>query len=291
MESAPILPVSLNFGLWTLDLVMSFFSIPLGQYYPADSTIHRLDPRLKILALAVLMLLTFSVSVPLAVVFHTIALFGCVLVSAIPLRLFARGLKIFFFLFLFTAILHLFFTPGLPLYRLPGPIPLKITEEGLIRGALISWRLLGVIALSFLLTFTTTPLRITRGLEALLAPLGRFRFPVQDFSLMMMIAIRFIPVLASETDRVWKAQRSRGANLRKGGFRTRARTLLSVINPVFTGLFRRADDLAIALEARGYVPGRPRTSMYPLRWGKNDGAALLLILFWTAAILALGRLG
>ncbi|MBN2721178.1 MAG: energy-coupling factor transporter transmembrane protein EcfT [Proteobacteria bacterium] len=268
---------------------MSFFSIPLGQYYPAQSVIHNLDPRFKILALAALMLLTFSVSAPVAVILHTAALLGCVTASSIPLRVFARGLKIFFFLFLFTAVLHLFFTPGTAILRLPGPVPLKITHEGLVRGALISWRLLGVIALSFLLTFTTTPLRVTRGIEALLAPLGKFRFPVQDFSLMMMIAIRFIPVLATETDRVWKAQRSRGADLRKGGVKARARTLLSVLYPVFSGLFRRADELAIALEARGYVPGKPRTSMCPLRWGRGDGIALLVILFWVGGIFLAGR--
>ncbi len=270
---------------------MSFLDITLGQYYPADSFIHRLDPRLKILSLALLMLLTYNFSGLAAVLMHTSALIGCVLISGIPLRVFGSGLKVFFFLFIFTAILHLFFTPGNTVFRLPGPVPLKITQEGVIRGSLVSWRLLMVISLSSLLTFTTTPLRITRGLESLLSPLARFRFPVQDFSLMMMMAIRFIPVLTSETDRVWKAQRSRGADLGRGSIRNRARTLLSVILPVFTGLFRRADDLATALEARGYVPGRPRTSMYPLDWGKEDTHALVAMMFWFVILILIGWVG
>jgi energy-coupling factor transport system permease protein len=264
---------------------VSFLDITLGQYYPSDSFLHRLDPRLKIVSLAGLMLLTFSISTPQAVLFHTAALIGCIFASKIPLRVFARGLKVFFFLFLFTAVLHLFFTPGHTVFRLPGPVGLRITQEGVVRGALVSWRLLTVIALSSLLTFTTTPLRITRGLETLLSPLARFRFPVQDFSLMMMMAIRFIPVLTSETDRVWKAQRSRGADLGRGNLRTRARTLMSVVLPVFTGLFRRADDLATALEARGYVPGRPRTSMHPLSWTKEETLALGVLLVWSGILI------
>jgi energy-coupling factor transport system permease protein len=269
---------------------MNFLNITLGQYYPADSFIHRLDPRFKVVSLAALMLLTFTVSTPWAVLGHTAALFGCVCVSGVPVRIFARGLKVFFFLFLFTAVLHLFFTPGETLFGIPGPVPLRITQEGVVRGALISWRLLAVITLSSLLTFTTTPLRITKGLESLLSPLSRLRFPVQDFSLMMMMAIRFIPVLTTETEKVWKAQRSRGADLRKGSVRSRGRTLLSVILPVFTGLFRRADDLATALEARGYVPGRPRTSMYPLRWGRSDSVALLAMFAWSLGLMSLGWL-
>ena len=270
---------------------MSFLNITLGQYYPAQSAIHHLDPRLKILSLASLMLLTFLVSAPGAVVLHSLAVLGCVAASRVPMRVFFRGLRIFIFLFLFTAVLHLFFTPGPPLFRLPGPVPLRITEEGILRGALVSWRLLTVIGLSSLLTYTTSPLAITRGLESLLSPLSRLRFPVQDFSLMMMMAIRFIPVLTSETERVWKAQKSRGADFGRGGLRSRAATLMSVILPVFTGLFRRADDLAIALEARGYVPGRPRTSMHPLHWSSADSVACAALILWTGLLTAVSVVG
>jgi len=144
-----------------------------------------------------------------------------------------------------------------------------------------------VIALSALFTQTTTPLQITRGMEKLISPLARLRFPVQDFSLMMMIAIRFIPVLTEEAQRIWKAQRSRGANIKRGTLRKRAETLMSILLPVFTSVFRRADEMALALEARGYVPGKPRTSMKELRLTPADGFASLAILIWIAALLLL----
>jgi len=266
---------------------MSFLNIALGNYYPADSFVHRLDPRLKIVSLAVMMVITFGIAVPAAVALHTLMVLGLVLLSQIPLKVFYRGLRLFIFLFFFTAVLHLFFTPGKPVFQITAPFTITVTEEGIARGALISWRLITVIALSSLLTYTTSPLSITRGLESLMAPLSRIRFPVQDFSLMMMMAIRFIPVLTDETDRVWKAQRSRGADLRKGGLRVRSATLMSIVMPVFTGLFRRADELAVALEARGYVPGRPRSAMYPLKWKSSDNRAALGLLLWAAAVLFL----
>jgi energy-coupling factor transport system permease protein len=246
-----------------------------------------MDPRLKILSLAVMMLITFAVSDLPAVSVHTALVLGAILISGVPLRVFYRGLRLFVFLFLFTAILHLFFTPGEPVFNLNTPVHITITREGIVRGGLISWRLLTVIALSSLLTYTTSPLSITRGLESLLAPLARFRFPVQDFSLMMMMAIRFIPVLTDETDRVWKAQRSRGADLRRGSLKVRSTTLMSIILPVFTGLFRRADDLAVALESRGYVPGRPRSAMYPLKWRGSDSIAFATLAVWAGTILFL----
>jgi len=266
---------------------MSFLNIALGNYYPTDSVVHNLDPRLKIVSLAVMMLVTFAVTDVAAVGLHTAVVVGLVLLSGIPLKIFYRGLRLFVFLFVFTAVLHLFFTPGTPVIEFNTPFRITITEEGISRGALISWRLLTVIALSSLLTYTTSPLSITRGLESLLAPLARFRFPVQDFSLMMMMAIRFIPVLTDETDRVWKAQRSRGADLRKGGLKARSATLMSIILPVFTGLFRRADELAIALEARGYVPGKPRSAMFPLRWKGSDTKALFCLFLWVSTVLFL----
>jgi len=264
---------------------MSFLNIALGNYYPADSVIHRLDPRLKITSLVVLMMATFAISSAAAVFYQTAAVLAVVAMSKIPLRVFYRGLRFFLFLFLFTAFLHLFFTPGTPVLQLTKPLKITITEEGIIRGGLISWRLLTVIALSCLLTYTTSPLSITRGLELLMAPLARIRFPVQDFSLMMMMAIRFIPVLTDETDRIWKAQRSRGADLKRGGLKARTATLMSIILPVFTGLFRRADELAVALEARGYVPGKPRSAMRPPKWKRRDTFALVTVLLWVAAVL------
>ena len=263
---------------------MSFSNIALGNYYPASSIVHNLDPRFKIVALAALMVVTFLIESPLLVAAHSAAIFVSVLLSRVPIRLFLRGLKVFALLFLFTAILHLFFTPGTPVFKVTFPVTITITEEGIARGFLISWRLITVIALSSILTYTTTPLSITRGLESMLAPLKKVRFPVHDFSLMMMIAIRFIPVLTGETERVWKAQRSRGADARRGGLKARSRVLISVIVPVFTGLFRRADELAIALETRGYRPGQPRSSMYPLSWSGVDTTATGVVFLWSGLV-------
>jgi energy-coupling factor transport system permease protein len=267
---------------------MSFLQISLGNYYPAESVIHELDPRLKIISLAVMMIVTFSLSDPAAVGVHTVIVLGAVLVSGVPLAVFYRGLRLFVFLFFFTAVLHLFFTPGEAVFQIHTPLTITVTREGIARGGLISWRLLAVIVLSSLLTYTTSPLSITRALETLLSPLSRLRFPVQDFSLMLMMAIRFIPVLTNETEKVWKAQKSRGADLRKGGLKVRSATLMSIILPVFTGLFRRADELAVALESRGYVPGKPRSAMYPLEWKKTDTLALLAVFLWVGTVMGLG---
>ncbi|MDT8395832.1 MAG: energy-coupling factor transporter transmembrane component T [bacterium] len=268
---------------------MSFSNIALGNYYPARSPIHSLDPRFKIVALAGLMMATFLIDCPGGVGLHSAAIAAAIVLSGVPVPVFLRGLRVFAILFLFTAVLHLFFTPGTPVLEITAPVTISITSEGITRGLLISWRLITVIALSSLLTYTTTPLSITRGLEAMLTPLKRVKFPVQDFSLMMMIAIRFIPVLTGETERVWKAQRSRGADPGRGGLRARSRVLMSVILPVFIGLFRRADELALALEARGYRPGMERTAMYPLSWRGRDFAATVIIVLWAAGVLLLTR--
>ena len=261
--------------------------ITLGNYYPADSMIHALDPRVKITSMTLMMGLTFILTAPGALVFHTAALLLVVRLSMIPVRTFLRSMRFFIWLFLITALLHLLLTPGTPITDEPILGLFTITREGLERGGLISWRLFTVIALSALLTHTTTPLEITRGLEVMLSPLERLRVPVQDFSLMMMMSIRFIPVLSEETQRVWRAQRSRGADLRGGGLKRKTATLMSVILPVFAGVFRRADDLAIALESRGYVPGRRRTSMRRLAWGREETIACVLALAWFLIVLVL----
>ncbi len=267
---------------------MRNFNLALGNYYPGDSALHSLDPRLKMPALILLTGITFAISTPQAVALHTAGIAALVAAARIPPAVFIRGLRYFLWLFIFTAVLHLFLAPGERIFDhgLLGRLP--VTWEGLAQGGLVSWRLLSVIALSALLTGTTTPLQITHGLEALLSPLARLRFPVQDFALMMMIALRFIPILTEEAQRIWKAQRSRGADLRKGGLRRRAQTLLSVVLPVFIGLFRRADDLALALEARGYSPGSPRTCSHPMRWAGPEWKGTIAMAVWAAAVLAAG---
>jgi energy-coupling factor transport system permease protein len=266
----------------------SLSDLTLGNYIPGESQVHRLDPRLKLAAGLVLMGIPFALTAPAAVALHSALVLGLVALAGIPLGAFMRGLRFFLWLFLFTAALHLFFTPGEALLRLG---PATITREGVAGGLLTAWRLLAAIALSALLTHTTTPLQITRGVERFLSPfdraLARLGMPVQDLALMMMMALRFIPVLAEESSRVWLAQRARGADPGRGGVRRRARALLSLLLPLFAGVFRRADELALALESRGFVPGRRRTSMVELAWTGRESAALLLAAGWAGAVLAL----
>lgn len=262
--------------------------ITLGNYIPGESALHRLDPRLKMAAAPVLMGISFAVSTPAGAALHSALIAGLVALAGIPARVFLRGLRFFLWLFLFTALLHLFFTPGEALVRLG---PLSITRQGVAGGLLTGWRLLAAIALSALLTHTTTPLSITRGVEAGLRPLRRplawAGLSPQDLALMMMIALRFIPVLAGEASRVSMAQKARGADPGRGGVRARARAVLSLLLPLFTGVFRRADELAVALESRGYVPGKARTSMVELSWGVRESAALVLAAGWTAGVVLL----
>jgi energy-coupling factor transport system permease protein len=267
-------------------------SIPdiiLGDYVEGSSLLHRLDPRLKLGAGLVLMGAPFALIRPEAVVMHTVLTAGTVFLSGIPFRAFLRSLRFFLTLLLVTAALHLFFTPGIPL-AIMGPV--AVTREGAAGGALTAWRLLCALVMSALLTHTTTPLQITRGLEAIMAPLGRPLFgrimiPVQDLSLMMMMTLRFVPVLAEEARRVHLAQKSRGADWGRGGPRARSRALISFFIPLFAGTFRRADELAAALEARGFMPGALRTSMHPLEWTRRDMAGLLLAAFWIAILAVL----
>lgn len=267
-----------------------FQDITLGNYYPADSVVHRLDPRLKMTAMALLMGMTFAVSNPWAILLQSLAIIAAVRLSRIPMTYFLRSLRFFVWLFFFTAVLHLFFTPGEPVPGSPFLGFIRVTYEGIAGGGLISWRLITVIALSSIFTSTTTPLEITRGMESILSPLGKLHFPVQDFSLMMMMAIRFIPVLSDETQKIWKAQKSRGADLGHGGIKRRTRALVSILLPVFVGIFRRADDLAKALEARGYVPGKRRTSMKELIWTGRESMALIIILILSFSLLILQSL-
>ncbi len=268
---------------------MGRYEITLGDYFPGESIIHRLDPRLKMGAALALMGAPFALTAPAALALHTLAIAGLIALSRIPPRAFLRSLRFFLWLFFFTAFLHLFFTPGEPLLRLG---PAVITREGAAGGALTAWRLLAAVALSALLTQTTTPLQITRGMESALSflsrpPFSRLRIPVQDLALMMMMALRFIPVLAEEAQRVHLAQKARGSDWGRGGLPARSRALLSFFIPLFAGVFRRADELALALESRGYVPGARRTSLHPPEWGGRETGGLLAALAWLAAVILL----
>ncbi|HYB21421.1 MAG TPA: energy-coupling factor transporter transmembrane component T [Thermodesulfobacteriota bacterium] len=258
--------------------------ITLGQYMPGRSFLHGLDPRTKFLSLLLLMTATFMIRSFWAL----LPLGGCFLLalslSGLSWAFVFRGVRPFLWLFLFTAALHFFFTPGpsLPFFPLGF---VDITRPGVAKGLLVAAQLFLAILFSSLVTLTTSPLQLAHGLEKLISPLKRFRVPVEDFSLMTMLAIKFIPLLVGETNRIIKAQSARGVDFESGNFFRRARNLLPILTPLFHSVFKRADELAVALLARGYVSGAKRTHLHELQMEKKDyrvlvavGALVILIL-------------
>jgi energy-coupling factor transport system permease protein len=244
-------------------------NITLGQYMPGDSFLHRLDPRTKFISLLLLMIVTFLIKAFLALGLLAAIFFLALLSSGLSWAYVFRGVRSFLWLFLFTGAVHLFFTPGpsLPFFPLGF---IDITWTGLEKGAFVAAQLFLAIIICSLMTLTTSPLQLAHGLEKLIAPLKRFRVPVEDFCLMMMLAIQFIPILLGETNRIIKAQSARGVDFESGSFFRRAKNLVPILTPLFHSVFKRADDLAIALMARGYVSGARRTRLHELKMGFRD---------------------
>ncbi len=243
----------------------------IGQYYAADSPIHRLDPRTKIgvifLFIVVLFVANSFVGFAIMGAFALLAI-G---LSRVPPRMILRGLRPILFILAFTLVLHLFMTKGEPLFRLG---PLTATWQGLWQGAFIATRLVILIATTSLLTLTTSPIALTDGLERLLMPFSRLGVPAHELAMMMTIALRFIPTLLEEAEKVMKAQMARGADFSSGSLLQRARSLVPLLVPLFVGAFRRADELAMAMEARCYRGGKDRTRMRQLRTGGIDYLAM-----------------
>ena len=242
--------------------------ITLGQYYPGQSVIHRLDPRTKILLLVLEIAALFCASSLTAFLPVVILLAVSVLLSGIPFKLFVRAIKPLRIIILFTFVLNLFFTPGENTILAFWII--RITSEALLRSILYSIRLLLLVAASSMLTYTTAPIPLTDGLESLLTPLSKLHFPAHEMSMMMTIALRFIPTLMEETDKIMKAQASRGADFETGNILQRARAMLPILIPLFVSAFRRAGDLATAMEARCYHGGEGRTKFHTLKMHKTD---------------------
>ena len=256
--------------------------ITLGQYFPGNSPIHRLDPRTKLILLVVYIVALFlakswiSYAVMLAFLLYTIK------ISTIPPKSIVRGMKPIVMILVFTGVLNLFFTrEGKTLLNLADVI--IITEGGLLRAVFMMARILMLITGTFLLTYTTSPISLTDGLEALLNPLKKIHVPVHELSMMMCIALRFIPTLIEETDKIMSAQKARGADFENGTLMERARALIPILVPLFIGAFRRADELATAMECRCYQGGEGRTKMKLLRYHRNDmiafglGMGLILV--------------
>jgi len=246
-----------------------------GRYVPADSVVHKMDPRSKIMIIFLFVCIIF-----LANNVYTYALIGIYTflmlgLSKIPFRFLYAGLKPILWLVLFTLVLQLFFTTQGKLIFHWGPV--KIYEEGIRQGIFISLRFFFLILMTSLLTLTTTPIEITDGLETLLQPLNKVRFPVHEMALMMSISLRFIPTLMEETDKIMKAQMARGVEFGSGPIKDRIKAVIPLLIPLFVSSFKRAEELAIAMEARGYRGGEGRTKYRQLSWEPKDTIQLVII--------------
>ena len=232
----------------------------LGQYYPGNSFLHKMDPRAKILCTMIFICAIFLANNPWSYLVVTLFTALCISLSGVPFRLIVKAVKPLWVILVFTLVIHLLTTPGTEIFRL-GPV--KITEEGVRNGVFMTLRLVFLIAFSSLLTYTTSPIVLTDGIEALLMPFRRFGVPAHELAMMMTIALRFIPTLLEETDRIMKAQSSRGADFTAGNIWQKAKSMVPLLVPLFISAFRRADDLATAMEARCYRGGEGRTENAP----------------------------
>lgn len=248
--------------------------ITLGQYFPGDSWIHRLDPRTKIIGTLLFIsavFMAFSYTAYGVVLIFTLA---CILISGVPLAMMLKSLKPLWMIIILTGVIHAFSTPGTEVVSFG---PFHITEEGIQQAVMMSARLVFLILVSSLLTFTTSPIALTDGIERLLKPFQKMGLPAHELAMMMTIALRFIPTLLDETDRIMKAQAARGADFTSGNMLQRVRHLIPILVPLFVSAFRRADELAAAMEARCYRGGENRTRMKELQFSYLDAAATLLL--------------
>ncbi len=264
--------------------------ITLGQYFPGNSPVHRLDPRTKLVLLVVYIVALFLATSWISYGLMFLVLVAIVKISQIPPRSIVRGMKPLVMILVFTGVLNLFFTAGEgePLVHF-GVI--TIYSEGIVRAFFMVVRILMLISGTFLLTYTTSPIALTDGLEALLSPLKKIRVPVHELSMMMCIALRFIPTLIEETDKIISAQKARGADFETGSIIDRAKALIPILVPLFISAFRRADELATAMECRCYQGGDGRTKMKLLRYQRGDIFAYLYGAVLIAVMLILNALG
>jgi energy-coupling factor transport system permease protein len=260
--------------------------ITLGQYFPGDTPVHRLDPRTKILLVILYIVALFLADGWIGYGVILAATVVCMALSRIHPRNIFKGLKPMLFLILFTAALNLFYTEGEPI--LPGWI---ITWEGIRRAVKMALRIILLIAGTFLLTYTTSPMALTDGMERLLAPMKKIGLPVHEMTMMLSMALRFIPTLIEETDKIMSAQKARGADFENGSLVHRAKALIPILVPLFVSSFRRADELAVAMESRCYHGGDGRTRMKQLRFAWRDLRAFLLGAALLAGMILLKRYG
>lgn len=258
--------------------------ITIGQYFPGKSAIHRLDPRAKILLSIAYIVLLFIADNIFGIIVGAAFAVACYLISRIPLSMILKSLKPIVPIVIFTAVLNMFFIDGQEIFRLGF---IKITYEGVKMAVLMASRIICLIAGTTLLTYTTSPIALTDGIERLLNPLKKVKVPVHELAMMMTIALRFIPTLIEETDKIMSAQKARGADLETGGLVQRAKALVPILIPLFVSSFRRADELALAMECRCYHGGEGRTRMKQLHLSFLDAAATFVMALVFVAVLAL----
>ncbi len=260
--------------------------ITLGQYYQTESAVHRLDPRVKLIATIVFIISLFLVDNFWGYLTAGLFLAFSIRLSHVPFKFMVKGMKAILFLLIFTVIFNLFLTPGQPLVSIWR---LTITREGLETAVKMAIRLSFLIIGSSVMTLTTTPNNLTDGMESLMKPLRRLHVPVHEIAMMMSIALRFIPILLEETDKIMKAQMARGADFESGNLIQKAKSLVPLLVPLFISAFRRASDLAMAMEARCYRGGEGRTKMKPLIYKRRDAIAFAVLFVYLAAAVLLGR--
>ena len=262
--------------------------ITIGQYFPGESIIHRLDPRFKIVMTILYIVMLFTGDNYICLGIGAVYTFGAILLSRIPLKMFFRSVKpLLPFLIITAAINLMFMNSGEVLWQWKF---MKITAGGLNTSVFMVIRIVLLIMGSSLLTYTTSPITLTDAIERLLSPLRKIKFPVHELAMMMSIALRFIPTLIEETDKIMSAQKARGAEIDTGSFTTRAKNLISILVPLFISAFRRADELATAMECRCYHGGEGRTRLRQLRSAPRDYIALAVTVLFLAAVIVIGRI-
>lgn len=258
--------------------------ITLGQYYPADSPIHKLDPRVKLLGTLIYIVSLFIFKGIPAFVLAAVFLAAVIRISRVPFSYMVKGLKAIVVLMIITGLFNLFLTPGTEWVHF---WIFTITYEGARSAVLMLIRLTFLIVGTSLMTLTTTPNQLTDGLEKSLHPLNKIHIPVHEIAMMMSIALRFIPILIEETDKIMKAQMARGADFENGNILKKAKAMIPLLVPLFVSAFRRANDLAMAMEARCYHGGEGRTRMKPLHYKKRDYTAYVILFLYLAGMIAL----
>lgn len=260
-----------------------FKDITFGQYYPSDSLIHRMDPRFKLVVAFVFIIVLFMIDSFAGYITAGLYVVAVIAAAKVPVKLLFKNLKPLWFILLFMLVINVFFTTtGNVLFSF---WILKVTDDGIIKAILMLVRLVMLIFFTGLLTLTTTPISLTVGIESLLSPLKRIRFPAHELAMMMTIALRFIPTLMEETDKIMKAQMARGASFDTGNLFQKAKSMIPLLIPLFVSAFRRADELALAMTARCYNGGEGRTRMNPLKVGQIDYVGAFVSVLFVAAMI------